>query len=282
MRSVFGFVWKCIGVSLLGAASIGGLALYTHATAGKPTAATAPLNSSAGEQYSTAELFSRLIARHHWQETHLDRLSVIRTYKVENGKEKVIAEEVVVVDYKAPKTETFTSTSGNGSGFVRHHVFQRLMKNEKNRLQINKDPDSLINPDNYTLEAIGIDKIGSSDCSVVHLVPKRRERDLFEGKMWIDNQDFAVVKITGHLAKSPSFWVKRVDFVRDYQKIDGFWLLSREEAVSAVRMFGKETLSVDYDKYVVNGTESSSISTRERGVRALVERDQNGTVCCSR
>jgi hypothetical protein len=60
------------------------------------------------------------------------------------------------------------------------------------------------------------------------------------------------VKITGRLAKNPSFWIKRVDFVRDYKKIDGFWLLSREEAVSTVRVFGKETLTIDYQNYTVN------------------------------
>jgi len=43
-----------------------------------------------------------------------------------------------------------------------------------------------------------------------------------------------------------------VDFVRDYQKIGGFWLLSREEAVSNVRIFGKETLLIDYQNYTVN------------------------------
>ncbi|MGC2400261.1 MAG: hypothetical protein WA510_10780 [Acidobacteriaceae bacterium] len=61
------------------------------------------------------------------------------------------------------------------------------------------------------------------------------------------------MKITGHLAKSPSFWIKQVDFVRDYQKIGGFWLLSREEAVSVIRIFGKETLTVDYRNYTVKG-----------------------------
>jgi hypothetical protein len=47
-----------------------------------------------------------------------------------------------------------------------------------------------------------------------------------------------------------------VDFVRDYQKIDGFWLLSREKAVSAVRIYGKETLTVDYQDYSVSGVEA--------------------------
>jgi hypothetical protein len=37
----------------------------------------------------------------------------------------------------------------------------------------------------------------------------------------------------------------------------GFWLLSREEAVSAIRIFGKETLTVDYQNYTVNGPGTS-------------------------
>lgn len=60
------------------------------------------------------------------------------------------------------------------------------------------------------------------------------------------------MKISGRLAKNPSFWVKQVDFVRDYRKVDGFWLVSSEKVVSEVRIFGKETLTVDYDNYAVN------------------------------
>ena len=254
MRSAVVVVKRFLaGVSLLGTMSIGALPSYPCETIVKLAVAAVPVDSSAREHYSTADFFSRLIERHHWQASRLDRFSVVRTYKVENDKDKTLALEVVVMEYRAPGTKTFTPTSGKGSGFIRHHVFQRLMQSEAKRARANKDPDSLITPENYTLEIIGKDRIGSSDCSVVHAIPKRKETDLFEGKIWIDNQDFAIVKITGHLAKSPSFWIKRVDFVRDYQKIDGFWLLSREEAVSAVRIYGKETLTIDYQDYAVNG-----------------------------
>jgi hypothetical protein len=173
---------------------------------------------------------------------------VVRTYKVENEKDQTLAEEVAVMEYRTPGIETFTAISGKGSGFIRHRVFERLMKNEKKRAGAKKDPDSLITPENYILEIIGKDRIDSSDCLIVHAIPLRKETDLFEGKIWIDNQDFAIVKITGHLAKSPSFWIKHVDFVRNYQKIDGFWLLSREKEVSAVRIHGKETLTIDYQE----------------------------------
>ncbi|MGC1107477.1 MAG: hypothetical protein WA876_13150 [Candidatus Acidiferrales bacterium] len=199
------------------------------------------------------EIFSKLIAHHNWQEAHLDRLSVVRTYRVENSKGKTVAKEVVTMKYRTPESETFTIISGEGSAFVRNHVFQRLMKHEGKRIRDNKDPDSLITSKNYTLAVIGRERIGSSNCTIVHAIPKRKETDLFDGKMWIDDQDFAIVKITGHLAKSPSFWIKQVDFSRYYENIGGFWLLLREEAVSEVRIFGKETLTINFQKYSVNG-----------------------------
>ncbi len=253
MRSVVGFVGQFLGVSLLGTMSIATLPSYPCENLGRVPVAALRLNSPVREQNNTEDLFRRLNGRHRWQEARLIRLSGVRTYKLENGKDEIVAEEEVVVEYRAPATETFTTTSGKGSGFVRRRVFQRLMEVEEKRIRVNKDPDSLITPQNYTLDVVGTDRIGNSDCSVVHAVPKRKEMDLFEGKIWIDNQDFAIVRITGHLAKSPSFWIKQVDFVRDYQKIDGFWLLSREEAVSAITIFGKETLTVDYQNYTVNG-----------------------------
>ena len=257
MRSTTAIVKLFLGgMLLLGAMPLVTLSSHRYETVEKATLAAGALNPFAQKQAGTAELFSRLIERHHRQEDRLGQFSVVRTYKVENDKDKTLAEEVVAMKYSAPGTETFTIRSEKGSGFVRHHVFQRLMKDEENRVRADKDPDSLITPENYTLEIIGSDRIENSDCSVIHAIPKRKETDLFEGTIWVDEQDFAIVKIAGHLAKSPSFWIKRVDFVRQYQKIDGFWLLLREEASTNVRIYGKEILTIDYHDYTVTGIEA--------------------------
>jgi len=60
-----------------------------------------------------------------------------------------------------------------------------------------------------------------------------------------------------------------VDFLRTYQKVGGFWLLSKEEAVPVTRIFGKETLTIDYQNYAVNGagagTSSGQRITGQRG-----------------
>jgi hypothetical protein len=57
------------------------------------------------------------------------------------------------------------------------------------------------------------------------------------------------VKVTGRPAKKPSFWIKHVDFVREYQKVNQFWLPSSDKAIADIRFFGRRTLTIDYAGY---------------------------------
>ncbi len=255
MRSVAQVAKRCIIGSLLEIASI---CVASHPTtlAGQKTIAPIHADSSAGHQVSEFDVFSGLAARQGWKKTHLDRLSVVRTYKVKNRKSNVLAEETVAVDYRAPRTEWFRPISGKGSSYIRRHVFQRLLNYEAKKVRDGEDPDDLITQQNYSLQVSGRESINGSDCLVVRAVPRHISRDLFDGNIWIDSQDFAIVRISGRLAKSPSFWIKEVNFQRDYRKVNGFWLPSREEAASSVRIFGTETLTVDFMQYKVLGTET--------------------------
>ena len=84
-------------------------------------------------------------------------------------------------------------------------------------------------------------------------MPKRLDKYLFGGTVWIDAHDYAVVRIAGHPAKSLSFWIERADFVREYQKIDGFWLSKKDETFVKVRMNGQKVLTIDHSNYSVTG-----------------------------
>jgi len=72
-------------------------------------------------------------------------------------------------------------------------------------------------------------------------------------QVWIDRQDFAVVRIEGRPAAHLSFWIKRANFVRDYEKVGGFWLPYKDETMVEVRLYGKKVLTIDHRDYAVKG-----------------------------
>jgi hypothetical protein len=124
--------------------------------------------------------------------------------------------------------------------------------------------DSAISPANYTLKPLGEQRVGPHNCFVVRATPKRKDKYLFEGKVWIDVEDYAVVRIEGHPAKKLSFWIEQADFVRQYQKIDSFWLPQRDVTFVQVRLYGKKALTIDHQDYSIN----RSVGNDESAARA--------------
>jgi len=78
--------------------------------------------------------------------------------------------------------------------------------------------------------------------------------------VWIDTEDYAIVRIAGHPAKKLSFWIDRADFVREYQRIDGFWLPKKDETFVKVRMYGHKVLSIDHQNYTITGGSNTEAS----------------------
>jgi len=58
---------------------------------------------------------------------------------------------------------------------------------------------------------------------------------LFEDKLWMDADEYAVVRVEGHPAKKLSREIQRADFVRKYQKIDRFWLSEKDPTFVQIR-----------------------------------------------
>jgi hypothetical protein len=70
--------------------------------------------------------------------------------------------------------------------------------------------------------------------------------------VWVDQIDFAIVKMEGSPAKNPSFWTRKSHFVRRYEKHGQFWLPSTFDSDAELVIFGKSTLRIEYTHYQVN------------------------------
>ena len=151
--------------------------------------------------------------------------------------------------YSPPGIKEFQVISETGSSLVRDRVFKPLMEVEAESASGRNGDRGAISPANYSFTLVGEERIDGSHCYLLQVEPKRVDKYLFQGKIWIDSKDYAVVRIAGQLAKSPSFWISRVDFVRSYRRVGTHWLPSRNESITRVRISGRNVLTIDYGAY---------------------------------
>jgi hypothetical protein len=217
------------------------------------------------------QLFDELDVHNQLRKTALLDYTVLRTYRVVDLKGKVHAEEVGQMEFRAPDQKSFVVRSEEGSGVIRQMALKPLISSEIETAAGKQHHDSAISPANYSLDLLGEQQVGPYHCFVAQAVPKRKDKYLFEGKLWIDVDDYAVVRIEGHPAKKLSFWIERADFVRQYQKIDGFWLPERDQTLIQVRLYGKKLLTIDHQDYVVNAAQNKGPVTvaQEARVQAV-------------
>jgi hypothetical protein len=199
-----------------------------------------------------SELFAKLVERNREREALLKQYTGTRQYELRDAQEKLSARTVVRVQYQAPDSKTFKTVSEKGSRWIRLFVFNRLIASEQEAAAGSDKRDSSITPHNYTFRLLGEEDVDGYHCFHLQAVPKRRDKYLFEGEVWVDAQDFAIVRILGHPARNPSFWIKHVDWVRDYGKVSGFWLPVRDDTRVRIRVFGQKHLIIEYQDYVVN------------------------------
>ncbi len=210
------------------------------------------------------QVLTELAAHNDERRTALHDYTVLRTYQVVDLKGKVHAEEIGRMEFLSPDKKAFTVTSESGSGLVRHMALNPLINSEIEAAAGKEHHDSAISTDNYSLHLLGEQQLGPYRCFVAEAVPKRKDKYLFEGRVWIDVNDYSVVRIEGHPAKKLSFWIQRADFVRQYQKIGGFWLPERDHTLVQVRMYGKKILQIEHQNYVVNAGQSTNARSTVR------------------
>jgi hypothetical protein len=137
-----------------------------------------------------------------------------------------------------------------GSEAIRSRVLRAVLEGEREMVARGGITRSAIAATNYGFRLDGVDSTGLVK---VLLSPRRKEPTLVNGAMFLSPSDGDLVRVEGRLAKSPSFWVQRVDVVRSYQRIEGALLPVTVESVAHVKFFGTSTLRMTYEYSEVDG-----------------------------
>lgn len=197
------------------------------------------------------EIVSRMLEMNQSRAAALQQYTSKRRYLAENQHFSKRAEETVSESFVSPGKKDLTIVSANGSPFIRHRVLDKVIEAELDAARDENRSQTYITPQNYQFHLIGTEAMDDHSCYVLEIVPRVPEKYLMRGRVWIDNAEFAVVRIEGSPAKNPSFWTRQVHFVRRYQKHGPFWLPSSFETESDVLIAGKSTLKIEYSDYQI-------------------------------
>ena len=220
------------------------------------------IESATASEADVADIIRRMNERSRVQREQLHSYSAVRTYEVQTSDGQVFAEDVIRVDFRAPGSMTFDKLYEQGSWIVRHLVFDRLLQSEQETLSGQERREAAISQENYTFVFVREANLGSNPCYVLKVQPKRPDNYLFEGELWIDARDYGIAKMSGHPAKRLSFWIDGANFVREYQRIGGFWLPYRDESSANFRTHGRRVLRVDHSQYIINSVSAAAIDTQ--------------------
>jgi hypothetical protein len=132
-------------------------------------------------------------------------------------------------------------------------------------------PATSISPENYRFQVLGRDFVESRPVYVIQALPKREDKYLFDGRIWVDAQDFALVRAEGKPAKNPSFWTRSIHFVQQYQKSGSFWFPFSTESVTEARIFGKTEVTISYFDYQPNSASAAESSQSAKSVMDQIE-----------
>jgi outer membrane lipoprotein-sorting protein len=219
------------------------------------------------QQLSADEVIARMIEHDRDRQAGLDGYTARRRYILENERHHKHAEMLVRMKCLKDGSKEFDIVSTAGWGGARNHVFPKLLSAEVEASEPGSRERSRIIPENYSFEKAGTELVNGRPAYVILLSPKTQNKYLMKGQIWVDAEEYAIVRIEGQPAKNPSFWVRSVHFVHTYDKQGPFWLPRSNNSVTDVKIFGSTELKIDYFGYLPNAAATTAL--REPGQRSM-------------
>jgi transcriptional regulator of nitric oxide reductase len=129
-------------------------------------------------------------------------------------------------------------------------IVRRMLASEA---EVTKDYVSTdISADNYGLRFLRVEAVMDQRCYVLELLPRRKDKHLLRGNVWVDANTYLPRRFEGEPAKGPSWWVRDVRVAFVYGKVGGMWLQTASEASANVRILGRSTMVSHDVKYKIS------------------------------
>ncbi|HMD09193.1 MAG TPA: sigma-E factor regulatory protein RseB domain-containing protein [Candidatus Acidoferrum sp.] len=215
---------------------------------------------------TAAEIVTRMGSRDLQRQGSIEGYAGMRRYVLDNQHFHKRAEMLVQVQGDPDGTKHFEVVSEDGWKAAHKHVLRKMLESEAESSHPDARAKARLNPENYDFNMAGTEVIDGRTAYVLEVSPKRKEKYLFHGRIWVDAEDYALVRAEGSPAKNPSFWTNSTHFVQIYQKSGPLWFPRSTQSVTDAHIFGTTDVNIEYFDYTPKTThapDNSVMSAKE-------------------
>jgi hypothetical protein len=165
--------------------------------------------------------------------------TVTRRYKLfHDDQRQPVSQTLAEVTFIPPNTKKYEIKQS--SGIARG---QKMVRDILDLESVPAQSGSDISRRNYEFVFLQQEKLGDVPTYLLRMIPKRKQKDLLNGLVWVDTRTFRIQRIEGTPAKKPSWWLKDLNITLQYTDLDGLWLPTYMKSTAVVRFAGRYLLT---------------------------------------
>jgi hypothetical protein len=138
---------------------------------------------------------------------------------------------------------TYKALGFSGDNMIKNEVIARYLALDA------EGNTAAITPANYKFKYKGLNSRDGHQVQVFQVAPRRKAVGLFRGELWLDAATAMPVRQAGRFVKTPSVFLKKVEFVQDYEMQDGVAIPKHFQGTADMRLVGRAELSIEFSNF---------------------------------
>jgi len=150
---------------------------------------------------------------------------------------------------------TYKALGFSGDNTVKQEVITRYLAAES---AARENGTIAITPANYKFRYAGRIIQNNVTMLILQVTPKKKAVGLFKGEIWIDAATGMPLREAGQFVKTPSVFLKKIAFVRDYEIRDGVAYPLHIQSTVDTRIVGRAELEISFSNFSRDNSDEDS------------------------
>jgi hypothetical protein len=185
---------------------------------------------------------------------------VTRDYKL-YGEETIAPTSQIIAEltFVPPYLKSYVIRHINGTR-MGERIVRRMLEGQ---IAFAKDSGSTdISQENYDFRFVREEDMNGHHCYVLELLPRRKDKNLLRGNIWVDAKTYLLHRVEGEPVKSSSWWLRDVRIVLLFGNVGEMWLQTSSKGTANVRIAGPSTMISQDVSYEIDELSSAPLSAQ--------------------